>query len=251
VGLVLFSAPPAGDASLRGNVFGFVAMLLWTGYVVSTRAFRREMDVATFMATVSAIAAVAVLPLAVANGGMFTMSGTGWAYTPLLSLLSGMAAQGLLVFAQKSIEIGTIGIAEEVQPALAVVWSLLLLGGDTSVRPGGWHHRRGRRAVGVHRPEPAGCAAGQNGSRPARESQRCSLTATGCPEPRGPPSNQLTVVLARAARASRRSRSVMKCAAAAILRSASSQSACARARLPASAANLARPSRANTSEGAS
>jgi drug/metabolite transporter (DMT)-like permease len=134
VGLVLFSAPPNGDASLRGNVFGFVAMLLWTGYVVSTRAFRRDMDVATFMATVSPIAAVAVLPLAIGNGGMFAMSGTGWTYTLVLSLLTGVAAHGLLVFAQKTIQIGTIGIAQEVQPALAVVWSFLLLG--ETLRPG-------------------------------------------------------------------------------------------------------------------
>lgn len=63
--IVLFSAPPAADASLRGNVFGVLAMLLWTGYVVTTRRFRRDMDVATFMATVSPIAALAVFPLAI------------------------------------------------------------------------------------------------------------------------------------------------------------------------------------------
>jgi len=128
VTLVLFSAPPNGDASLRGNVFGLIAMLLWTGYVVSTRYFRRDMDVATFMATVSPIAAVAVLPLALANGDVLGLSGTGWAYTLLLTILTGVAAHGLLVFAQKSIQIGTIGIAQVAQPALAVVWSFLLLG---------------------------------------------------------------------------------------------------------------------------
>ena len=126
--IVLFSAPPVGDASVRGNVFGVAAMLLWTGYVVSTRHFRRDMDVATFMATVSPIAAVAVLPLAIANGNGFGMSGTGWVYTLLLTFLIGMAGHGLLVFAQKSIPIGTIGIAQVIQPALAVVWSFLLLG---------------------------------------------------------------------------------------------------------------------------
>src|SRR4029079_8542988 len=47
LGLVLFSAPPAGDASFQGNVFGVIAMLLWTAYVVSTRQFRGAMDVAT------------------------------------------------------------------------------------------------------------------------------------------------------------------------------------------------------------
>jgi len=128
VAIVLFNAPPNGDASLEGNVFGFIAMLLLVAYVASTKHFRQEMDVTTFMATICPIAAVAVLPLAIAHGDMFTMSGTGWAYTLILTFTSGVAAQGLLVFAQKSIQIGTIGIAQVAQPALAVVWSFLLLG---------------------------------------------------------------------------------------------------------------------------
>ena len=66
--IVLFNAPARGDASVRGNVFGVLAMVLWTSYVVSTRHFRRDMDVATFMSTVSPIAAVAVLPLAIGKG---------------------------------------------------------------------------------------------------------------------------------------------------------------------------------------
>jgi drug/metabolite transporter (DMT)-like permease len=91
------------------------------------------MDVATFMATISPIAAVAVLPLAIADGEMFEMSGKGWAYTLVLMFLTGVAAHGLLVFAQRTIQIGTIGIAQVAQPALAVVWSFLLL--DERVRP--------------------------------------------------------------------------------------------------------------------
>ena len=46
----------------------------------------------------------------------------------ILTFTSGVAAQGLLVFAQRTIQIGTIGIAQVAQPALAVVWSFLLLG---------------------------------------------------------------------------------------------------------------------------
>ncbi|MGV8910037.1 MAG: DMT family transporter [Propionicimonas sp.] len=126
--VVLFSAPPNGDASITGNVFGILAMFLWTGYVVSTRHFRADMDVATFMSTVSPIAAVAVLPLAIANGDVFGMSGTGWTYMLILTFLTGVGAHGLMVFAQATIQIGTIGISQVVQPALAVVWSLLLLG---------------------------------------------------------------------------------------------------------------------------
>jgi drug/metabolite transporter (DMT)-like permease len=126
--LVLLSAPPNGDASLEGNVFGVIAMLLLVGYVASTRHFRQEMDVTTFMATICPIAAIAVLPLALAHGDVAGLSGTGWTYMLILTFSSGVAAQGLLVFAQKTIQIGTIGIAQVAQPALAVVWSFLVLG---------------------------------------------------------------------------------------------------------------------------
>jgi drug/metabolite transporter (DMT)-like permease len=124
--LVLLSAPPGGDASLEGNVFGVLAMLLLVSYVASTRYFRREMDVTTFMATICPIATVAVLPVAVAHGGL-SMSRTGWTYMLILAFTSGITAQGLLVYAQKTIQIGTIGIAQIAQPALAVVWASLLL----------------------------------------------------------------------------------------------------------------------------
>ncbi len=139
VAIVLFSAPPNGDASLRGNVFGAIAMLLFTAYVVSTRYFRRDMDVATFMSTISPIAAVAVLPLAITNGDVFGLTGTGWTYMLILAFLTGVTAHGLMVYAQKTVPIGTIGIAQTAQPALAVVWAFLLL----DERPQPW------QAVGI------------------------------------------------------------------------------------------------------
>jgi drug/metabolite transporter (DMT)-like permease len=133
VALVLFSAPANGDASLQGNVFGVLAMLLLVAYVAATKHYRQDMDVTTFMATICPIAAVAVLPLALAHGDVLGMSGTGWTFMLILTFTSGVAAQGLNVFAQKSIQIGTIGIAQVAQPALAVVWSFLLL--DEVVNP--------------------------------------------------------------------------------------------------------------------
>lgn len=127
VALVLLSAPPGGDASTEGNVFGALAMLLLVAYVSTTKRFRRDMDVTTFMATICPIAALAVLPLALAHGDVFSLSRTGWTYMLILTFTSGVAAQGLLVFSQKSIQIGTISISQVIQPALAVVWSFLLL----------------------------------------------------------------------------------------------------------------------------
>ena len=124
--LVLLNAPPGGDASLEGNVLGGIAMLLLVAYVTSTKAFRGAMDVTTFMATICPIATLAVLPIALGHGSL-GLSATGWLFTAILTLTSGIVAQGLLVYAQKTVQIGTIGIAQQAQPALAVVWSFLLL----------------------------------------------------------------------------------------------------------------------------
>jgi drug/metabolite transporter (DMT)-like permease len=167
---VLLSAPAHGDASTRGNTFGLLALLLWTGYVVSTRYFRRDMDVATFLAAACPIATLAVLPLALVGGGLLGMSGTGWTCTLLLTLLTGVAAHGLLVFAQRTIQIGTIGVSQVVQPPLAVTWSFLLLG----------ERLRLAQAVGIavavaallafllvsRRPHPAGAVPGPPSAGP-------------------------------------------------------------------------------------
>ena len=139
VAFVLLNAPPLGDGSAKGNVLGFVAMLLLVAYVVSTRYFRRSMDVAVFMATICPIAALAVLPIALTTGDGLGMSSTGWTYMLLLTFLAGVAANGLLVYAQKAIAIGTIAISQVVQPAIALVWSFLLLGETV----------RSRQALGI------------------------------------------------------------------------------------------------------
>ena len=141
VAVVLFNAPPIGDASLEGNLLGMLAMFLLVGYVVSTRQFRRDMDVTTFMATICPIAAVAVLPVALAHGDVTGLSSTGWKYMLILTFTSGIVAQGLLVYAQRTIQIGTIGIAQELQPALAVVWSVLSWR-DRQRLAGPWYSRR-------------------------------------------------------------------------------------------------------------
>jgi drug/metabolite transporter (DMT)-like permease len=139
VALVLFGAPPNGDASVRGSVFGVLALLCWAGYISGTRHLRGEMDVASYMAAMTPVATLAVLPLALLHGHMLSITAHGWGYTVLLTLMTGVLAHGLMVFAQGTIPIGTIGIAQITQPALAALWSFLLLGETL----------RGRQVVGM------------------------------------------------------------------------------------------------------
>ena len=128
VAIVLFAAPTSGDASVRGSVFGMIALGCWAGYISGTRRLRGEMDVASYMAAMTPMATVAVLPLALLHGDMLSITAHGWTYTVMLTLMTGVLAHGLMVFAQSTIPIGSIGIAQIAQPALAALWSFLLLG---------------------------------------------------------------------------------------------------------------------------
>src|SRR6185295_1989688 len=86
------------------------------------------MDVATYMAAMTPVATVAVLPLALVHGHMLSITAHGWMYVVLLTMMTGVLAHGLMVFAQSTIPIGSIGIAQIAQPALAALWSFLILG---------------------------------------------------------------------------------------------------------------------------
>ncbi|MEY2415122.1 MAG: hypothetical protein QOH53_456 [Ilumatobacteraceae bacterium] len=128
VAIVLFSAPANGDASIRGCVFGVIALGSWAGYIAGTRHVSSEMDVATYMAAMTPTATVAALVPALLHGHMVSITAHGWLYIVLLSLITGVLAHGMMVFAQRTVAIGSIGIAQIAQPAMAALWSFLILG---------------------------------------------------------------------------------------------------------------------------
>ena len=86
------------------------------------------MSVTEYMAAMTPVATLAVLPLAVLHGDMVTISASGWGYIVLVAVMTGVIAHGLMVLAQATIPIGTIGVAQIAQPALAAVWSFAILG---------------------------------------------------------------------------------------------------------------------------
>lgn len=127
VAIVLFGAPARGDASLEGNLLATFAVFCWTGYIVATRRLRGVMDLASYMAAMTLVATVTLFPIALARGGLTSVSSTGWKYLLILTVMTGVGAHGLMVFVQRTVPIGSIGVAQIAQPALAAVWSFLLL----------------------------------------------------------------------------------------------------------------------------
>ncbi len=126
--LVLFGGSTSGDASWTGNGIVAVAMLLWATYLLTSRRLRQTMSVEVIMASVMPVATVAVLPIALGSGRIAHVTWRSVAFIALLTLLTGTVAQGLMVFAQHAVAVGTISIMQVGQPAIAVVWSVLFLG---------------------------------------------------------------------------------------------------------------------------
>jgi drug/metabolite transporter (DMT)-like permease len=134
--VVLFNGAPGNPGSWHGDVLVAVAVCAWASYLVAGRRARARVDVVDFMATMMPVGFLVAAPvgLARAGGGIVDVSARGWFAIVLLSLLTGMLAHGMVAFAQRRVDIGTIGVIQVGQPAVAVGWAVLLLGEPISVR---------------------------------------------------------------------------------------------------------------------
>ncbi len=127
LGLVLFAGASGGGASWLGNAFSFIATGTWAAYLTTSRTMRATMSVAAIMASAMPIAALTVLPIASYNGDIADVTWRGAGYIVGLTVLTGVAAHGLVVFAQHHMPMGTISIMQVSQPALAALWSVWIL----------------------------------------------------------------------------------------------------------------------------
>ncbi len=128
--IVLFNADPNGEFSWGGIAWIGFALSTWATYLLTSRALRQGRTVAVVMAHITPIAALVALPI-----GLFAFPGQltdftvrSWVFIVILAVITGTLAHGLMVFAQKAVPIGLISMLQVSQPALASLWSVLLLG---------------------------------------------------------------------------------------------------------------------------
>ncbi|MGB8862061.1 MAG: DMT family transporter [Ilumatobacteraceae bacterium] len=133
--LVLFYAPTTGEFSWRGLIWIGAALSMWATYLLTSRSLRQGRSVAVVMAHITPIAAVVagLLGVIVFPGQLGQVTWRSVVFIVVLGVITGTAAHGLMVFAQKSVPIGVISMLQVSQPALAVLWSVLFL--SSSVRP--------------------------------------------------------------------------------------------------------------------
>ena len=130
----------------------------WVGYLLTGRRARATVDVVDFMATMMPIGVLTAAPVALVLAGddIWPLSAQGLdRRRACSSVLTGMIGHGLIAFAQREVDVGTIGIIQVAQPALAVCWSFLILG--EAIRPAQMpgHGPRDRRPRRLHDRQPA------------------------------------------------------------------------------------------------
>jgi drug/metabolite transporter (DMT)-like permease len=128
--IVLFLGGNQGGATFGGDALVLVVVFTWVGYLLTGRRARATVDVVDFMSTVMPIGLLTAAPMTLLLAGdeIWPLGLKGWVAVALLSVLTGMAAHGFIAAAQREVDVGTIGILQVSQPALAVAWSYLLLG---------------------------------------------------------------------------------------------------------------------------
>ena len=128
--IVLFLGGSQGGASVGGDLIVVAVVGTWIGYLLTGRRARASVDVVDFMSTMMAIGVLTAAPVAmiIAGDEIWPMPAKGWVAASLLALLTGMLGHGLIAFAQRELDIATIGIIQVAQPALAVCWSYMILG---------------------------------------------------------------------------------------------------------------------------
>jgi drug/metabolite transporter (DMT)-like permease len=133
--LVLAFGPANGTATVAGNLLMLVVLAFWAGYLLmSKRARLRGVGTIEFMVCLAPLGLLTAGPIAGAIAGdeIFGLGPRGWFAVAVLTVLTGVLAHALLVFAQKLIPIATIGVMQSAQPALAVFWGVLILGETVS-----------------------------------------------------------------------------------------------------------------------
>jgi drug/metabolite transporter (DMT)-like permease len=119
-----------GGASIGGDLLVLLVVGTWVGYLLTSRRARATVNVVDFMSTVMPIGLITAGPLALLLDGdeLWPLGSKAWAAIVLLSVLTGMVAHGLIAEAQGDVDVGTIGMLQVSQPALAVAWGYILLG---------------------------------------------------------------------------------------------------------------------------
>ncbi|HEY7488380.1 MAG TPA: EamA family transporter [Streptosporangiaceae bacterium] len=133
-GGVVMLARGGGDVTLPGVAFGLLAGACWAAYIVLSAATGRRFSGSTGLALASVVGTVAILPVGVAAGGSALLSPELLLLGAGVGLLSSVIPYSLELEALRKVPPRIFGILMSLEPAVAALVGLVVLGEVLDVR---------------------------------------------------------------------------------------------------------------------
>jgi drug/metabolite transporter (DMT)-like permease len=132
-GVVVVVAGASSDgASLEGNIFAILNLLVFTGYfLLGKRARDNDVHSWSFLAAVFVCACVVVVPWAlIASHDLDAIQGTDWLLLLGLILLPGMVGHGLMTWAHHYVDVSVTSMMTLGNPVVSIVGAWILFEQD-------------------------------------------------------------------------------------------------------------------------
>jgi len=118
-----------GGRALLGDALGVLTAVFYAGYMLAIKAASERTGTASIMAVSTGIAALALLPYALATADVFMpQSASGWLVLIGLAFIPHIAGQSLIVYGFARLPASFSSVSLLLQPVLATVYAWALLG---------------------------------------------------------------------------------------------------------------------------
>jgi inner membrane transporter RhtA len=134
LGGVLMLARGGGAVTVAGVAFALLAGVCWAGYILLSAATGKRFAGSTGLAMASIVGTVAMLPVGVAAGGTALLDPELLVIGAAIGLLSSVIPYSLELEALRRVPARVFGILMSLEPAVAALVGLVILGEVLSVR---------------------------------------------------------------------------------------------------------------------
>ena len=118
-----------GGRALAGDALGVLTAVFYAGYMLAIKSASARTTTARLMAVTTTVAAIALLPYALATADVFMpQSARGWLVVVALALVPQIAGQSLIAYGFAHLPAAFSSVSLLLQPVLAAIYSWVLLG---------------------------------------------------------------------------------------------------------------------------
>ena len=118
-----------GGRAMFGDALGVLTAVFYAGYMLAIKSASARTTTASLMAVTTSVAAIVLLPYALATADVFMPQSTsGWLVLAGLALIPHIAGQSLIAYGFAHLPAAFSSVSLLLQPVLAAIYAWVLLG---------------------------------------------------------------------------------------------------------------------------